>query len=70
VLLLYYFGDSFSKGTIIVGVEINIVEGGSDLNDFIGLPWSIRAGYPDWIPPLTPGKEEPQKVMRLRVFLR
>jgi len=28
------------------------VEGGSDLRDFIDLPWKIYAGYPRWVPPL------------------
>jgi hypothetical protein len=32
--------------------EILTVEGGSELRDFIDLPWRIYAGYPKWVPPL------------------
>ena len=32
--------------------EIITVEGGSELRDFIDLPWRIYAGYPRWVPPL------------------
>jgi hypothetical protein len=41
-----------SKGIIIAGMKIIIVEGGSELRDFIDLPWRIYAGYPRWVPPL------------------
>jgi hypothetical protein len=34
------------------GMEIITVEGGSDLKDFIDLPWKIYAEYPNWVPPL------------------
>ncbi len=33
-------------------VEIIAVEGGSDLSEFIDLPWRIYADYPNWVPPL------------------
>ena len=34
------------------GIEIITVEGGSELKDFIDLPWKIYAEYPKWVPPL------------------
>ena len=36
----------------MAGIEIIAVEGGSELKDFINLPWRIYAGYPNWVPPL------------------
>ena len=33
-------------------IEIIAVEGGSELKDFIDLPWRIYADYPQWVPPL------------------
>ncbi len=33
-------------------IEIIAVEGGSELKDFIDLPWRIYAEYPNWVPPL------------------
>jgi hypothetical protein len=51
-LPVYYFGDYLSKGTIMAGIEIIIVEGGSELKSFIDLPWKIYAQYPNWVPPL------------------
>ena len=33
-------------------MEIITVEGGSELKDFIDLPWRIYAEYPNWVPPL------------------
>jgi hypothetical protein len=36
----------------MAGVEIITVEGGSELKDFIDLPWRIYAEYPNWVPPL------------------
>jgi len=36
----------------MAGVEIITVEGGSELKDFIDLPWKIYAKYPNWVPPL------------------
>ena len=36
----------------MAGIEIIAVEGGSELRDFIDLPWRIYADYPNWIPPL------------------
>jgi hypothetical protein len=36
----------------MVGIEIIAVEGGSELRDFIDLPWRIYAEYPNWVPPL------------------
>jgi hypothetical protein len=40
------------NGTLMAGIEIVVVEGGSDLKDFIDLPWSLYAEYPRWVPPL------------------
>jgi hypothetical protein len=36
----------------MAGIEIIAAEGGSELKDFIDLPWRIYAGYPRWVPPL------------------
>jgi len=36
----------------LAGIEIITVEGGSALKDFIDLPWSLYAEYPNWVPPL------------------
>ncbi len=36
----------------MAGIEIVVVEGGSDLKDFIDLPWNLYADYPQWVPPL------------------
>jgi hypothetical protein len=36
----------------MAGIEIIAVEGGSELKDFIDLPWRIYAEYPKWVPPL------------------
>ncbi|MBI5103068.1 MAG: acyl-CoA N-acyltransferase [Nitrospirae bacterium] len=33
-------------------VEIITVEGGSELEDFIDLPWKIYSEYPNWVPPI------------------
>lgn len=33
-------------------IEIIEVEGGAKLTDFIDLPWSLYAAYPEWVPPL------------------
>jgi hypothetical protein len=41
-----------SNGTLMAGIEIVVVERGSDLKDFIDLPWNLYAGYPRWVPPL------------------
>ena len=41
-----------SNGMLIAGIEIVVVEGGSELNDFIDLPWNLYAVYPSWVPPL------------------
>jgi hypothetical protein len=41
-----------SDGTLTAGIEIVVVEGGSDLKDFIDLPWNLYAEYPRWVPPL------------------
>jgi len=40
------------KGTRMAGIEIVVVEGGSELKDFIDLPWNLYAGYTRWVPPL------------------
>jgi hypothetical protein len=36
----------------LAGIEIISVEGGSELKEFINLPWNIYTKYPHWIPPL------------------
>jgi hypothetical protein len=36
----------------MAGIEIIAVEGGSELKDFIDLPWRIYDEYPNWVPPL------------------
>jgi len=41
-----------SHGTLAAGIEIVVVEGGSELRDFIDLPWHLYAEYPRWVPPL------------------
>ena len=41
-----------SNGTLTAGIEIVVVEGGSELKDFINLPWNLYAEYPRWVPPL------------------
>jgi hypothetical protein len=41
-----------SNGTLMAGIEIVVVEGGSELKDFINLPWNLYAEYPRWVPPL------------------
>jgi len=37
---------------MMAGIEIIVAKGGSELKDFIDLPWRIYAGYPHWVPPL------------------
>jgi len=37
---------------MMAGIEIIVAEGGSELKDFIDLPWRIYAGHPHWVPPL------------------
>jgi hypothetical protein len=44
-----------SNGALMAGVETVVVEGGSELGDFIDLPWRIYAEYPRWVPPLKKG---------------
>ena len=36
----------------MAGIEIRVVEKGSELREFINLPWKIYAEYPNWVPPL------------------
>ena len=36
----------------MAGIEIIVVEGRSELKDFIDLPWRLYADYPNWVPPL------------------
>ena len=40
------------NGTLMAGIEIVVAEGGSELEDFIDLPWNLYAEYPKWVPPL------------------
>jgi hypothetical protein len=44
-------------------IKIITVESGSELRDFIDLPWKIYAGYPRWVPPL---KKEVRKLLNPR----
>jgi hypothetical protein len=44
----------------MAGIEIVVVEGGSDLKDFIDLPWILYAEYPRWVPPL---KQEVRRLL-------
>jgi hypothetical protein len=41
-----------SNGALMAGIEIVVVEGSSELKEFIGLPWNLYAEYPRWVPPL------------------
>ena len=41
-----------SNGTLMPGIKIVVVEGGSELKDFIDLPWNLYAEFPRWVPPL------------------
>ena len=36
----------------MAGIEIVVVEKGSELKNFIDLPWKLYAGYPRWVPPI------------------
>jgi hypothetical protein len=36
----------------MAGIDIITVERGSELRDFVDLPWRIYAAYPKWVPPL------------------
>jgi len=36
----------------MAGIKIVVVEGSSELKDFINLPWKLYAEYPKWVPPL------------------
>ena len=36
----------------MAGIEIVVVEGGSELKEFIDFPWNLYAEYPRWVPPL------------------
>ncbi len=45
-------------------MEIITVEGGSELKDFIDLPWKIYAEYPRWVPPL---KKEVRRMLDPRI---
>jgi hypothetical protein len=40
------------EGKSMAGIEIIAVDRGSELKDFIDLPWRIYAEYPNWVPPL------------------
>lgn len=44
--------NSLSMETLAADIEIVVVEGGTDLKDFINLPWKLYAEYPKWVPPL------------------
>lgn len=43
---------NLSKRAIMAGIEIVTVTSRSELKDFIDLPWTIYADYPQWVPPL------------------
>jgi hypothetical protein len=44
----------------MAGVDIVIVAGNAALKEFIDLPWSIYARYPNWVPPL---KKEVERLL-------
>ena len=44
--------NSLTIKTPAADIEIVVVEGGSELKDFINLPWKLYAKYPKWVPPL------------------
>ena len=44
----------------MAGIDIVIVEGKAALKEFIDLPWSIYASYPNWVPPL---KKEVERLL-------
>ena len=44
--------NSLTIKTPAAEIEIVVVEGGSELKDFINLPWKLYAKYPKWVPPL------------------
>lgn len=46
----------------MAGMEVIAVEGGSELREFIDLPWKIYAQYPNWVPPL---KKEVRRLLHL-----
>ncbi|MEN6484326.1 MAG: acyl-CoA N-acyltransferase [Syntrophobacteraceae bacterium] len=48
----------------MAGIRIITAEGGSELKDFIDLPWRIYAAYPKWVPPL---KKEVRRMLDSRL---
>jgi hypothetical protein len=50
--MIFIMENPVSNRTLMAGVEIVVVEGGSERKDFIDLPWILYAGYPRWVPPL------------------
>jgi hypothetical protein len=44
----------------MAGIDIVVVEGKAALKEFINLPWSIYANYPNWVPPL---KKEVERLL-------
>lgn len=36
----------------MANIEVSLVQGRRDVNEFIDLPWKIYADYPNWVPPL------------------
>jgi len=44
----------------MAGIDIVVVEGKAALKEFINLPWSIYASYPNWVPPL---KKEVERLL-------
>jgi hypothetical protein len=44
----------------MAGIEIVVVEGKAALKEFINLPWTIYASYPNWVPPL---KKEVERLL-------
>jgi hypothetical protein len=55
--------NPFSNGMLRAGIEIVVVEGDSELKDFINLPWILYADYPRWVPPL---KKEVRRLLDSR----
>jgi hypothetical protein len=55
--------NPFSNEMLGAGIEIVVVEGDSELKDFINLPWILYADYPRWVPPL---KKEVRRLLDSR----
>jgi hypothetical protein len=61
--MILYIGDILLNGTIMPRTEIVTVERGTELRDFINLPWKIYADDARWVPPL---KKEVRRMLDAR----